>query len=155
MPRDCRRYLNAVYNRLGFSTLNTDLRLWDLIRGYERSTPRTAVQALSLHLDDVQRITTTYGDSGNWFDVQQALTTSLGYVALLRLIELLDIKIEGIKLMMFAGRDISPSEAEVLPHATQVKGLFVHIKWRKATQAHDAWIPVACRTTITLMLHQL
>ena len=61
VPRAARRYLSDARKRLGLPSLVNDVALSDLIRGYERSMPRTVVQALSLQVDDAQRITTQWG----------------------------------------------------------------------------------------------
>ena len=155
MPRAARRYLNGARSRLGMPTLNKDVELGDRIRGYERSTPRTAVQKLSLDLDDILRITEAYGSSHDWWEVQTATWAALGFTNILRMIEILMLSIEGTHIVGFDFDEISASEIENIPLHTQVKGLFIHIVWRKAQQTHDVWIPVACRTVIRLMMRHL
>lgn len=155
VPRAARRYLSGARLRLKMKSLNGDVALGERIRGYERSMPRTAVQRLSLALDDMHRIVEAYGGSDDWWEVQTALWTALGFTAILRLIELLLVSIEGVHIVGHSFGEVSASTVEVLPHHEQVKGLFVHLVWRKAQQTHDVWIPVACRAVIRLMMRHL
>ena len=155
VPRSARRFLSEARVRLGSSSLNEDKELTDLIVGYERKTPRTVVQAGSLDVDDVQRIAAEYSVSEDWFLLQLALLVCLGFVAILRMGELTKIKVEDVHLVPFVGRDMAADSVSELPGLDMVKGAFVHLVSRKASQAFDVWIPVACRTTLSLLLQQL
>ena len=155
VPRAARRYLSGARMRLKMKSLNGDVALGERIRGYERSMPRTAVQRLSLALDDMHRVLEAYGDSSDWWEVQTALWMGLGFTAILRLIELLHLSIEGVHIVGFNFGEVSASEVEEIPHHEHVKGLFIHLVWRKAQQQHDVWIPVACRAVIRLMMRHL
>ena len=155
VPRAARRFLSGARLRLRMPSLNADVELTDRIRGYERSTPRTAIQRLSLDLDDVLRTVEAYGNSLDWWEVQTATWMALGFTAILRMIELLMLSIEGVHIVGHDFDEISASEIKSIPHHNLVKGLFIHIVWRKAQQTHDVWIPVACRTVIRLMMRHL
>ena len=45
VPRAARRFLSTARMRLGCKSLNDNKSLSEIIRGYERSTPRTVIQA--------------------------------------------------------------------------------------------------------------
>ena len=106
VPRAARRHLSGARRRMGFTSLNLDELLGDLIRGYERSMPRTVVQALSLEVDDVQRIAEVWGSSGDWWKVQSALLIALGFIAILRMIEVRTLKIEDFHVVFWDGREV-------------------------------------------------
>ena len=155
VPRAARRYLSGARMRLKMKTLNEDVALGERIRGYERSMPRTAVQRLSLDEDDMHRTLEAYGGSSDWWEVQTALWMALGFTAILRLGELLRLSIEGVHIVGDSFGEVSASTVEDLPQPEHVKGLFVHLVWRKTQQQHDVWIPVACRAVIRLMMRHL
>ena len=155
VPRAARRHLSGARRRLGHTSLNLDELLCDLIRGYERSMPRQVVQALSLEVDDVQRIAEAWGRSGNWWKVQQALLIALGFVGIFRMIEVRTLKIDSVQVVFYGGREVCLQKLHVLPKASAVKGIFVHLKWRKAQQCHNTWVPVACSTVIGLLLRHI
>ena len=56
VPRSARRFLSVVRMRLGFRPLNEVDEINEIIRGHDRSTPRTVKQAESLEVGDVNRI---------------------------------------------------------------------------------------------------
>ena len=151
VPRAARRFLSNARRRLGFQSLNLDEALRDNITGYERSMPRTVVQALSLAVDDVQRIAETWGTLKDWWKVQTALLIALGFVGILRLGEVRALKIRDVHVVLWDGREIALEDLVSLPRVKKVKGLFVHLRWRKASQSHDTWIPVACATVVRLL----
>ena len=155
VPRACRRYLSGARERLFLSSLNEDVELSDLIKGFERSMPRTVVQALSLHVDDVQRIATQWGHSKDWWKVNLATLIALGFVCILRGVEVRKVRIEGVRLVRKAGGEVSASEVPILPNLNELQGAYIHLVWRKADQTHDVWVPVACRLTLRLLLRQL
>ena len=155
VPRAARRHLSGARRRLGLTSLNLDELLRDLIRGYERSTPRTVVQALSLEADDVQRIAEEWGRSKDWWCVQSALLISLGFVCILRLCEVRALKIRDVQVVFYGGQEVALKDLQVLPKASDIKGLFIHLRWRKSQQCHDTWMPVACGTVVALLLKHM
>ena len=117
--------------------------------------PRTVVQALSLLVDDVQRIASQWGGSNDWWKVNVATLIAVGFICILRGIEVRRIKIEGIRLVLKNGGEVSAEDVPVLPRLQSIEGAFVHLVWRKSQQAHDVWVPLACRSTLGLLLKQL
>lgn len=113
--------------------------------------PHTVVQALSLEADDVQRISESYGSSKEWFKVQLAAVVALGFVAILRLGELLALRQEDVMVVFQA----PITSLRRIPRLKEIKGLFIHLRWRKASQSHDTWIPVACGLVIRLLMRQV
>ena len=155
VPRACRRHLSGARLRLRLSSLNDDIELSDLIRGFERSMPRTVVQALSLQVDDVQRIAAQWGGSTDWWKVNIATLVAVGFICIMRGIEVRGIKVEGVQLVLKTGVEVSAAEVSSLPQVRLVQGAFIHLVWRKSQQAHDVWVPLACRLTLGLLLKQL
>ena len=151
VPRAARRFLSNARKRLGLQTLNLDEQLRDNITGYERSMPRTVVQALSLDVDDIQRISEKWGAATTWWEVQSASLMALGFVGILRLAEVRALKIRDVHVVFWDGREVALNELGSVPRLAKVKGLFIHLRWRKASQSHDTWIPVACPVVIRLL----
>ena len=155
VPRAARRYLSGARSRLGATSLNEDVHLCGLIQGHERRTPRTKVQANSLEPDDVHRIYERYGRSRHWWQVQTAGFISIGFATLMRMGELLRVKVQGVRLVLRSGQEVSACKVHHLPRSDEVRGAFLHVCWRKASQTSDVWIPVACPVTISLLLRLL
>lgn len=155
VPRAARRYLSKARQRLGASSLSDDMHIGELIQGHERSTPRTKVQANSLEADDVQRIVSMFGCSRDWWQVQLAAVMSIGFVTLLRMGELLRLKLEDVHLVLKSGQEVSAGKMRQLPRRQQLRGAFLHVCWRKASQGQDVWIPVACPVALNMLLRQL
>jgi len=155
VPRAARRYLSAARIRLKAPTLNGDELLTSLIRGFERQTPRTKVQANSIEADDVQRIVDLYGCVKDWWKTQVAVCMSIGFVTLLRMGELLRLKIQDVRLVLHGGREVSVETVDRLPTCRDVRGAFLHVCWRKASQRADVWVPMACSIGLSMLLRQL
>lgn len=155
VPRAARRFLSAARMRLGFSSLNDIKTITEVIKGHERSTPRTVIQAESLELSDVERIAAAYGCSKCWWELQVALMIALCFVAILRLGELIVLLIEDIMLVFDNGRERQASKLKTIPRRARLKGAFFHIRWRKAGQSHSVQIPVSCPRVLSLLLRHL
>ena len=155
VPRAARRFLSASRMRIGHRSLNELKTLSEVIRGHERSTPRTKIQAESLERGDVERITEAYGCSRCWWEVQVVTMIALGFIAILRLGELVVLNVEDVVIVMKDGREVNESRMQACPRRGKVRGVFLHIRWRKAGQCHSVWIPVACPTAVALLLRHL
>ena len=155
VPRAARRFLSAARMRIGHRSLNEIKALSDVIRGHERSTPRTVLQAESLESDDVERIADAYGCAKSWWLVQVACMISLCFIAILRLGELVVFNIEDVVLVMKDGVERRATDLPAVPRRREVKGVFLHVRWRKAGQDHDVWVPVSCPTAVGLLLRHL
>ena len=117
--------------------------------------PRMVVQALSLLFDDVQRIATQWGGSTDWWKVNIVTLVVVGFICILRGIEVRGIKVEGVRLVLKTGGEVSAAEVSSLPQMRLVQGAFIHLVWRKSQQAHDVWVPLTCPPTLGLLLKQL
>ena len=53
------------------------------------------------------------------------------------------------------GKEVNASKLARVPRLREVEGVFLHLRWRKANQAHSVSVPVACKTAITLLLRHL
>ena len=63
VPRSARRFLSAARMQLGCRSLKEIAGMSDIMRGHERSIPRTKKQAEALEVDDAMRIAKAYGKS--------------------------------------------------------------------------------------------
>lgn len=155
VPRAARRFLSAARMRLGFQSLNLNKALSEIIRGFERSTPRTVIQAEALEVYDVERIAATYGCSSCWWRIQVACMVTLCFVAILRLGELVALEMADVIIVFKNGKEVKASELTRVPRLSEVRGVFLHLRWRKANQCHSVHVPVACKTAITLLLRHI
>ena len=155
VPRAARRFLSAARMRLGWKSLNDNKSLTEIIRGFERSRPRTVIQAEALEVFDVERVASTYGCSSCWWHIQVACMVTLCFVAILRLGELVCLLVEDVTIVFKNGKEVSASNLSRIPRLGDVKGVFLHLRWRKANQSHSVHVPVACKTAITLLLRHL
>ena len=155
VPRSARRFLSAARMRLGFKSLNDKMSVSDIIRGHERSTPRSVKKAEGLEVDDVIRIAEAYGTSKHWWLLQVATMVALGFVAIMRLGELTPLKMEGVVLVMQNGKECRVSELDFIPRLRDVKGAFLGVRWRKSDQARCVGVPISCRMALGLLLRHL
>ena len=156
VPGEARRYLSAARERLGLSSIVESAGvIADVVRAHKRKAPKQRRQAQSLHDDDVRDINRVYGCSRDAWEVQVACLISLGFVALQRLGELLRVDLEGVKLVLRGGGEVSAAKVKRLPKRADVEGAFIHIGWTKAKQHHDAWIVVACEGTLRVLLRHI
>ena len=155
VPRSARRFLSAARMRVGHRSLNEIKSLSDVIRGHERTTPRTVMQAESLESDDVERIADAYGCAKSWWLVQVACMIALCFIAILRLGELVAFNMDDVVIVMKNGDEVNAVSLSAVPRKRDVKGVFLHVKWRKAGQCHDVWVPVSCPTAVGLLLRHL
>lgn len=84
-----------------------------------------------------------------------ATLIAVGFICILRGIEVRRIKIEGVRLVLSRGDEVSVTEVSRLPLLGDIQGAFIHLVWRKSKQAHDVWVPVSCRVALGLLLKQL
>ena len=103
----------------------------------------------------MQRIAEEWGCSRDWWQVQSALLIALGFVCILRLGEARALKIRDILVVFHDGREVAMEDLSTLPRQGKIRGLFIHLRWRKEQQSHDTWVPVTCRTVIRLLLRHM
>ena len=80
---------------------------------------------------------------------------ALCFIAILRLGELVVFNIEDVVLVSKSGVETKATDLEAVPRRRDVRGAFLHVRWRKAGQTHDVWIPVSCPTVMGLLLRHL
>ena len=127
----------------------------DVVRAAERLKPSTPKQAGCLHVDEVRDIATCYGPDKDWMRVQTAAAMAVGFMTLMRMIEVVSLDVKGIRIVLKWDIEKPLLEFESLPRASTIKGVFIHLGWRKAAQTRDVWLPVACPTTISLLMTHL
>ena len=73
----------------------------------------------------------------------------------MRLGEICTIRRSGIRVVYADGSEGDLECLQELPRLGVVAGLLFHLPWRKNHVARDCWVPVACKTTIKLVLRQV
>lgn len=137
--------------KYGMASLNMDRNVSDMVRAAKIAAPRRPVQVEALHVDDLRSLVSYFERAASWYDRQMAPLLSLGYMGLLRCGELRRIKANAVLFLDQRGNHFySPKEAA----RHELKGMAVHIPWRKQHSAADVWIPISCKRTTLKVLAQ-
>ena len=79
---------------------------------------------------------------------------ALGFVSIMRLGEMCKLRRAGIRVVYQDGSECALQDLAILPDPQRVKGLLLHVPWRKNHVSQDCWVPVACKVTIRLIIEQ-
>lgn len=151
-----RRGLSGQRLREGSTSLNGDHDISLLIDGVRRSQPKTKHQVESLDVNDVAAIASVLSKSLRWQDRQLGVLIAAGFLTIMRYAELQRVRRDGVRVVFKSGREVTMSSLSTLPSARQLRGVLIHLSWRKSNQDTDAWIPMSCQTTIQRLLeHEL
>ena len=154
-PRSARAALSAERIRQGFASLTPNKDIAAVVKFAEASAPRTKKQAAGLTAIMLQFIRRNWGRHRSWWQRQNAAIFALGFVTLMRLGEIRNLSVDGIRVVYQDGSEIDLKQCRVLPSAARVAGLLMHLPWRKNHVANDCWVPVACKQVIALVLRQV
>jgi hypothetical protein len=152
VPKTARRFLNAERLRLGFSSLNQDVAISNLLRGATNSAPRTRKHAAPLHEDEVCQLLSDF--DGSWLQRQVATMAGVGLLTVMRGVELRTIRTAGVRFVLRSGKHVGALAAK-LPGIQDIKAVLFHVPWRKQHQAKDVWVPLACPRMVGRVLQQL
>ena len=154
VPRAARRHLSAKRMRTGLPSLNANPFIAMVVTGAERAQPATPSQAADIPLEQLETLARAVPQSEGWFDHMVVTMAMTGYVTLMRLVELRAVRRAGLKFVTSTGSKLTATQASRRPR-THMRGLLVHVAWRKQTQDQDCWIPVSCAHTMTRILDHI
>ena len=154
-PRSARAALSKYRQKRGWISLNADAAIAAIVRGHEAQNPRTKRQSAGFSALMVKRVVNAWGKSSSWWQRQVATLMVLGFVSIMRLGEMCSIRRSGIRLVFRDGSEANVQDLRKLPAMSRLKGMLFHLPWRKNHVAQDCWVPVACKLTMRLILHQL
>ena len=153
--RSARAALSTYRTRRGWTTLTTDPAIKAIVDGVESANPRTKRQSAGLTAAMVRYIVKKWGTSKSWWRRQIATMVCLGFVSIMRLGEIRGLQRKGIRLCFADGSECNLHELKRVPDASKVAGVLLHLPWRKNHVNVDCWVPVACKSTIRLLLSQV
>ena len=93
-----------------------------------------------------------------------SLITTLGFTALLRLVEVRSIKKMGVRLVLHSLHEVTPCYTldneivfvrHILPQLNEVRAILVCIGPRKTTKKHGSWITISDPTVCSMMVLHL
>ena len=151
-PRSARMVLSAARAKIGLPSLSEDPRVSSVVTGAEAREPRTKKQSAGLSASMVRFILRAWGRHTSWFKRQIALMLAMGFVSLMRLGEMIVLRIESVRLVFLDGSEILCQDMRKLPRAQELTGVLLHLPWRKNHRSLDCWIPVACNKVISLLV---
>ena len=154
-PRAARMVLSAERQKRGWPSLSEDATISVILDGVEASQPYTKKQSAGITRVMVGLVVAGHGKSKSWWRRQTALLVSMGFVSLMRSDELCTIKRAGVRFVFKDGSEALAVEMKDLPLLSQLKGVLLHLPWRKNHKHLDCWIPVACAETLKLLLMHL
>ena len=153
-PRSARAVLSAERQRRGWASLNSDRAIAAVVSGAESAAPYTKKQSAGLTLAMVRCIIRKWGRSGNWFYRQVVTVVATGFVSIMRLGELCSLLRSGVVAVFKDGSERPLCRMRKMPTARELKGLLLHLPWRKNHRAQDCYVPVACPKAVQLLLNQ-
>ena len=153
--RSARAALSAYRIRTGGTTLAKDPSISAIVDGVESANPRTKRQSAGLTAAMVRYIVKKWGNSRSWWRRQIATMVCLGFVSIMRLGEIRSLQRKGIRISFADGSECNLHELRQVPDAGKVAGVLLHLPWRKNHVNMDCWVPVACKSTIRLLLRQV
>ena len=153
--RSARAALSSYRTRRGWTTLTSDPAIKAIVDGVEAANPRTKRQSAGLTAEMVRHIVKKWGASKSWWRRQIATMVCLGFVSIMRLGEIRGLQRKGIRLCFHDGSECNLHELRRVPSAGTLKGVLLHLPWRKNHVSMDCWVPVSCKSTIRLLLSQV
>ena len=153
--RSARMVLSAARIKVGLPSLSEDPNISAVVDGAEAKEPGTKKQSAGLTDTMVKFITKNWGKGKAWFKRQIALMLALGFVSLMRLGEMCKIRLDEVRLVFHDGKEYLLSELRRWPNPKELAGVLLHLPWRKNHRHLDCWIPLACKTTVTLLLEHV
>ena len=153
--RSARAALSSYRTRRGWKSLTDDPAIKAIVDGVESANPRTKRQSAGLTAEMVRYIVEKWGASKSWWHRQIATMICLGFVSIMRLGEIRGLQRKGVRLCFPDGSECNLHELDRVPDASKVAGVLLHLPWRKNHVSRDCWVPVACKTTIRLLLSQV
>lgn len=152
VPAAARRALNKKRRRTGTPSLCDDEFVSMVVSGARRAKPKRRSQAGDLPPQYVKTLITDLR-MGCWYDFMIAVIAALGLVTLMRLVELRCARIQGLRFVIKGNLVVNEQKLTRAPSV--IKGMLIHVGWRKASQAEDAWIPVSCPIVISALRRHL
>ena len=154
-PRSARAALSKQRLSRGLSSLNVCPSISSIVDAAEAAQPRTKKQSAGLTATMVRCVRRRWGVSVLWWERQVATIMVLGFVSIMRLGEICSLRLEGVRATFLDGRERELITMKPLPAPGQLRGLLVHLPWRKNHRAQDCWVPVACADAVALLLRQV
>ena len=154
-PRSARMVLSAERVKRGWTSLSENPTISAIVEGAEAAQPFTKKQSAGITCTMVKLILNKYGKAGSWWKRQTALMVSLGFVTLMRSGEMCTIKRSGVRFVFADGSESLAMSLKHLPKTQSIKGVLLHLPWRKNHKHMDCWIPVSCGLTLTLLIQHI
>ena len=154
-PRSARTALSAERQRRGLISLNSDHAIAAVVTGAESAAPYTKKQSAGLTLAMVKCIISKWGRSPSWFCRQVATIVAAGFVSIMRLGELCGLLRSGIVAVFKDGSERPLARMKRIPAVTELRGLLLHLPWRKNHRDQDCYVPLACPKAVQLFLHHI
>ena len=153
--RSARAALSKYRTRRGWQSLSVDKSISDIVAAVEAANPRTKRQSAGLTAQMVHYVVDKWGASKSWWQRQIATMICLGFVSIMRLGEIRSLQRKGVRLVFADGSERGLHAMRGFPALSKVAAVLLHLPWRKNHVAMDCWVPVACKTTIKLLLRQV
>ena len=154
VPRAARRHLSTKRRRSGLPSLNDNPMISMIVAGAERAQPSTPSQAADIPMATLAALSRAVVASHGWFKNMVATMALTGYLTLMRLVELRAIRKAGVVFVTREGERLSWTQAK-RRRRSGIRGVLIHVAWRKSTQDTDCWIPMSCPMAIgRLMDHR-
>ena len=154
-PRSARMVLSAERAKRGWTSLSENPTISAIVEGAEAAQPLTKKQSAGITRTMVKLIVDKYGKAVSWWKRQTALMIALGFLSLMRSGKLCTIKRSGVRFVFVDGSESLAMKLKHMPKPTTLKGVLLHLPWRKNHRDMDCWVPVSCVHTLTMLLQHI
>ena len=151
VARSARRHLSGKRRRDGLPSLSNNPVISMIVSGGERAQPSTPTQAGDIPVAKMVALSAAVTDADGWFANMVVTMAQMGYLTLMRLVELRGVVRSGLVFVTTTGEKLTLAQARRRP-TRALRGMLVHVAWRKARQDTDCWIPLSCGVTIERVL---
>ena len=162
-PANARKAINAKRLALRLPALPKFSTVSALVKTAKAKHPKTVKKSQVASKKMINSIIDSYKHSPRWWELQFALMTAVGFLCLLRLIEVRQFLHGGVKLVLRNADQISPriklrdgsAIYPPLPPINDVVAIRLYCPFRKTTRHHGSWISFTDPKTMTMMLRHL
>ena len=150
-PGAARTAMNTKRKALFMAPLPKRANVTTLVNAAKNKAPKNVKKSAKFSKARIRQVVDYYKSSAVWYLVMFALATALGFLCVLRLGEVVQLYLRGIKLVRYDGSEVSVKIVSirgmvlwpVLPPVSDVLAVRLYLPFRKTIRANGSWILIS------------
>ena len=151
-PAAARTAMNTKRKALHMAPLPKRANVTTLVNAAKAKAPKNVKKSAKFSKQRIREIVDHYyKKSAVWYELMFALATALGFLCVLRLGEVVQLILQGVKLVVPGGKEIAAKVISIrgkvfwpiLPPVASVLAIRLYLPFRKTTRANGSWILVS------------